>query len=447
MLFRFCLIISLFWGCQRNNEHVINNLSNTTDNNSKIKVRWLGQWYGEGKKELLIRQLAREFNLLHQDIEIDLEFPYQMAKIKPDADAFPYTIDTIKKMVVNNQWPYDIMLCDNFIYERVSKDLNYPDWGKKYLVNFINEPWYIKAHKDGFFKTDRYISVFGGIAPGDYIEGLLDALYVSSETENRLGIKIKRQGMNMDDFYSYATSVVEYNKTHEDKITFLWSPHDNDITHFFNQLVMSALGKDAPDSREEAVEALRQGYQSLEKLSHVNPLQIYTDLHESRKLYQDKILFIMYPSWISMFWEKSNPNGFKLMHPCELPSITDKHATSYSGFYNCTFVVPVNAKHRKEAEMFMQFIASEKTAGKWIKYSKCPSGLKNRISYNNFGTDEYTTFANYLAQRYNNNLDMVNLPVLLFKTSKNIDLKADQVLNGKVTANEALANVLHQVNK
>jgi ABC-type glycerol-3-phosphate transport system substrate-binding protein len=421
------------------------NISGVSAGKSKITIKWLGQWHGEGKKEQLIRETAREFTFLHQNIEIDLEFPYQMAKLKADAAiSSDVTKDTIIKMIVKNQWPYDLMVCDAFIYEKVGKELKLSDWGKEYLVNFKDEPWFIKAHKQGLFDNNRYTAIFGGIAPGGYIEGMWNILYVSADVEKRLGINVKRQDMNMSDFQSYASAVYKYNQSHSDKITFFKYPLENNIMPFFNQIAMSALGKDSPASREDAIDALRQSYAALEKLVPYKPLESYVTLPNERSLIHDKILFILYPSWINMLWQKSNPEGEKVMHPCEMPSLDNKNATNYSGIYNCTFVVPKNAKHRKEAEMLMEFIASPETAGKWTKYSKSPTGLRNRISYGDFGTDEYTKFSQHISKKYHDKLLTIDMSSMFLKTNKTLNFQVENVLNGKISANEAVKNIIRQ---
>jgi len=448
ILINFILIFIIieFSGCNRSKN--IENKTTLTEsgNNSKIKLKWLAQWYGEGKKETLLNEIAREFSLLHQNIEIDMEFPHQMAKIAPeDPSTSAYTIDTIVNMALKNEWPYDFMLCDAYIYESVGKKLNDFEWGNKFLVNFKVESWYMQAHKDNFFSSNTYTEVYRGLAPGTYIEGVWNILYLSSEVENRLGLKVKKINMNLTDFTAYAKTVYEYNLNHTDKITFFTYPWDY-VVKFFNHIAMSSLGKDHADNREEAIESLKKIYQAVEKLSIYKPLEQYVINKNERDFHYDKTLFIYYPSWINMFWQKSNPAGEKLMHPCEIPSLNDKKSTSYSGSYNSVFVVPKNAKNRKEAELLMRFISSPETADKWIKYSKCPTGLKNRISYSDFGTDEYAKFSNHIKQKYQDRLLMVNLNETFFNTTKAIDFHVVALMKGEMSADEALNSVLKQIN-
>ena len=94
-----------------------------------------------------------------------------------------------------------------------------------------------------------------------------------------------------------------------------------------------------------------------------------------------------------------------MMQPCEIPSLDNKKANSYSGRYTSVFVVPKNAKNSEAAELFIRFIYSKQIADKWVKYSKCPTGLKNIISYSDFGNDSYAHFSQHITKKYGDILD------------------------------------------
>ena len=439
-------ILSSFGSCKDDMQKNLDKYISQNSNSTKIKLRWLAHWHGEGKKETLLREIAREFSLLHQDIEVELVFPHEMAKIKPGNNSASKVklIDTLANMVSTNNWPFDIMLCDAYVYPDVSARLNNPNWGKEFLVDFKDQAWYIAAHKNNFFDTKKYTDNYGGIAPGAYIEGVWNLLYLSSEVEKRLGIKVKTYDMNVSDFTSYAQAVFEYNKSHSDRITFLSFPNGS-MMNIFNQMVMSALGKQFADNREEAIAALKITYQAIVKLAPYNPLEQNVSYESFETLHHNKVLFTYHQSWVNMLWQKTNPIGEKVMRPCELPSIDGKKAVLYTGVYSSIFVVPKNAKNRKAAELLMQFISSQETAEKWTKYSKCPTGLKNQISYSDFGTDEYSKFSAHISGKYQDRLDEVNLESVLFNSNKNIDFQEAKVMNGEISADAALQSVLLQI--
>jgi len=439
-------ILFFFGSCKDDMQKNLDKYISQNSNSTKIKLRWLAHWHGEGKKETLLREITREFSLLHQDIEVELVFPHEMAKIKPgdNSAAKVKLIDTLVNMVGTNSWPFDIMLCDAYIYPDVSARINNPNWGKEFLVDFTDQSWFIDSHKNNFFETKKHTDIYGGIAPGAYIEGIWNLLYLSSGVEKRLGLKIKTRDMNLSDFTTYANAVFEYNQSHSDKITF-FSWLQGNINLFFNQIVISALGKERADNNEEAINALQRTYKALEKLAPYKPLEQNVAYKDDMLLFHDKSLFILHSSWINLIWQKSNPAGEKTMYPCEIPSIDNMKAPFYSGIYSSIFVVPKNAENRKAAEMLMQFISSQETAEKWIKYSKCPTGLKNQISYSDFGTDEYSKFSAHISGKYQDRLDEVNLESVLFNSNKNIDFQEAKVINGEISADAALQSVLLQI--
>lgn len=416
----------------------------TVNNEEKIKIKWLGQWYGEGKKELLIRELARDFSFINQKYDVELVFPHEMANKDASVSAFSLTTDTIKKMIRDNVWPYDLMLCDAYIYQNVAAAIGDEQWGEKYLVDFKNEPWFIKAHKNSVLNTNQAIANFGGIAPGTYIEGIWNVLYVSTAVEEKLGIKVKRLDMTLDDYTEYARAVYNYNQNHEDKITFLWKVRPPKV---FDQLVLSALGKDTADTNDEAFAALENVYSGLTKLNAYEPNTEYIKSSSEYDLKEDKTLFVYNSSWITLIWQRKNPQGENKMHPCELPSLKDKKASTYSGMYNAIFVVPKNAKNKEAAIELMKFISSSETAEKWVKYSKCPTGLDYRTVYADFNTDEINQFSQHIKNKYNDNLAEPVLDKILFRKSKNITYSSEEVMNGNMSPREAVAVVKKQVTR
>lgn len=429
--------------CQTNSDKVSKSVSVASETKCRVKLRWLAQWYGEGQKEQLIREITREFSFLNQDIDLEMEFSYQMFNLDPGQNTFAKMIDSVAQMVRLNQWPYDIMLCDADIYANVGNRLGNPDWGREYLVNFLDEPWFVNSHKNGMFTTTRYTEKYGGIAPGAYIEGLWKLFYVSSVVEQKLGIQVKTYDMNTDDLISYAQAVSNYNATHTDKVTLMEFPYG--ATPFFYQLLMSSLAKDKANSDDEALAVFREVYESLEKLSHYKDGDWVYLMKDPFNLDEKNILMTFHYTWVTPFWQKFNPEGYQLVRPVELPGIKNKVATCYSGIYSSVFVVPKNAAHREEAIKLMKFIASAETAEKWTKYAKAPTGLKAQIAYNDLGTDDFSRLNQHIEQKYHGILDDVNVGKVFFGTSKQFDYQFEKVLNGEISADAALQSLKRQI--
>lgn len=408
------------------------------------KLKWLAQWQGRGKKETMIKELTRDFSFLNQDIDIELEFPEQMLNLKMGEKVFMKIVDTIAKMVRKNEWPYDIMLCDASIYKFVGYKLGDPNWGEKHLLDFKNESWWINSHKQIISNSNNYTDLYGGIAPGAFIEGTWGVLYVSSIIEEKLGIKIKSTDMTMDDLIKYAEAVNNYNQINSSKISCMTFPQRK-IKPFFQQITMSALGKDSADNLKEGIAALRRAYEAFEKLSLFHPIIENVKYIGDQDLHSDKSLFIYHYSWVYNNWLKSKPNDAKVMKFCEIPSFKGQKSSGYYGWYNCVFVIPKNAKNKEGAVKLMKHISSRDTGEKWAKYAKSPSGLKTTIAYNDFATDDFTKFSRHISNKYDDKLINKELEYLLFKTDKRIDFKSEKVLRGEITATEALNYVMAKI--
>jgi ABC-type glycerol-3-phosphate transport system substrate-binding protein len=443
----YILILSLFVfeSCERESTKNTQNKVDEIGNIKQTQIKWLAQWYGEGKKENLIHEIARDFSFLNQDIKINYEFPYQMLKIDPKLSWFVGTRDSIISMINSNTWPYDIMLCDAYLYGQIADAVNDKKWGEKYLVDFQNDTWFVNAHKDKIFENGVATSIFGGIAPGAYIEGVWDLLYTSSVVEDKIGVKVKDYDMTIDDFIEYAKAVYLYNQKHDDKITFFSTQWYEGINMLLNHLAMSELGKDYKNVPSDPFIVLEKVYQKLAILAQYMPIEQYTTFKSDRDLQQDRVLLNFSYTWVTMFWKINNPEGERKVRPCELPSMTGKTARCYPGVYQSIFAIPKNAKNKDSAIKLMKFLSSSDIAYKWEKYSKCPTGLKSGASFNEFGSDDFNRMSQHMNQKYNNQLEQVNLAKVLFNTDKNVNFRISQILKGEISVEEALKDIKSQL--
>jgi ABC-type glycerol-3-phosphate transport system substrate-binding protein len=407
----------------------------------------MGHWYGEGKKELLVREMVREFSLLNQDIQIQLEFPNQIFSTVPEAELYFAECDSIQGMIEQNKWPYDILFCDQERYKKVGQQINDLNWGKKYLVDFSEELWFKDAHKSGLIEAMGLKERYGGIMPGPVIEGITNIMFVSEYVEKLLGIKVNDLDMTFSDFLSYAQAVDSYNKSHNDKITFFSTQLKTASANVFSQFVYSFYGKTETGSRAEGLKAIEEAYLAFEKLSKYDPIEQYMSSKgmsydvAQRILHSDKCLFTIQPTWMILLWNKSNPTGLAQMRPCEIPSLDNHTSKYYPGFSQLIFVVPKNSQNPEAAKRFIKYMSTTETADKWVKYSKCPTGMKTTMSYNDFGQDNYNIFFRHIQKKYGNNQFDVDIVKLLFNKNTTIDFKVDDVLDGKTSAHDALKNV------
>jgi ABC-type glycerol-3-phosphate transport system substrate-binding protein len=425
--------------------------TNTVINNKSSALRMMGHWYGEGKKETLVKEMVREFSLLHQEVEFQLEFPNQIFNNVPEAELYFAECDSIEGMIRKNSWPFDVLFCDQERYKRVGQQINDPNWGKTYLVDFSEETWYKDAHKNGLIEDMGLKERYGGIMPGPVIEGITNIMFVSQHIESLLGIKVKDLDMTISDFLSYAKAVYDYNNSHSEKITFFSTQYNNATTNLFSQLVNSAYGKTQPGNRDEGLKAFEEAYKALELLAQYNPIsQNYSSTGMTydagmRMLRHTQCLFTIQPTWMILLWNQSNPEGFLQMRPCEIPALDNRTSSFYPGFCQVVFVVPKSAANCEKAKEFIKFISTTETADKWVKYSKCPTGMRTSISYTDFGQDKYEIFFRHIQKKYGNNQFDVNLAKQMFNKDITLNLAVDNVLNGDMNLAEAMRNIQKQI--
>lgn len=448
------LITLLLLGC--NDEQIPKqSIANTSDNattsvkHEKIKLRWMAQWYGEGDKERMVREIAREFSLLNQDIDLQLDFPDLVFKHQKVTELPTLLGDSIAKMIVANDYTWDIFACDQWKYKVVAESLKNVTWGKEYLVDFSEYDWFKAAHKEGVF-TPELKNDYGGIVPGTVIEGITQILFVSQTVEQTLGIKVKRTDMNFSDLLEYAKAVSKYNQEHEQKITFLSTQYLS-VSLLATQLLMSAYGKLESPTKAEALDAFSKLYQAFEQLAPYNPIEQYTKFpnltwnDNQRMLVVDKFLFNMQPSWINQYWKQSNPNDVNMMKPCEIPSMDNSISKSYPGFFQPVFVVAKNAKNKEAAERLMKFIASKDIGEKWVNYSKCPTGIKIKMESSDFGQTDYDIFFRHIQDKYGKNQKDINLSQFFFGVTKSLNFNFENVLMGAKQAKDALKELENQL--
>jgi ABC-type glycerol-3-phosphate transport system substrate-binding protein len=453
-LFIFAIAI-LFSNCKGNEQEVKtkNEKIISAIQSQQKEVTWLAPWYDEGSKELMMRDVRRNYEFLNQDIHLKQLFTNELY---PNQLWWAAVSTDIIGMIKKDEWPYDVMICEKGHYSVIANQLNDPDWAKKYFVDFKEEEWFIDAHREGLLNSKSILSTYEGIIPGPLLEGTLYVLYVSTEVEEKLGIKAKRLNMDFTDFLQYAKTVYEYNQTHSDKIGFFSTQDGSAVSRLFKHLTLTAYGKEKFSSKAASFEALSKVYTAFEELSKYNPLESYVDYGDmspdilQRVLNEGDYLFNMEATWIYNIWESSNPEGIKKMKPCELPNFEGKSPPYYEGGFQTIFAVPKRGKNVEEAKKMISYLSSGEMGEQWISITKCPTGLKTRISFTDFGQEEFDVFFRHLQDQYGVNFKETDLYTLLWgkspdyiydEPSFNADFMHQDILNGEISAKRALQKV------
>jgi ABC-type glycerol-3-phosphate transport system substrate-binding protein len=409
----------------------------------KIKLTWLAPWYEEGKKEVLMREIAREFAFLNQDIDFSIVFPQE---VLGEGHWHHETSRNLSEMVRMDEWPYDIMISDRSMIGSIIDETGDPSWAINNLVDFSREEWFVKAHKDGILSSG-FVESYLGLVPGPIIEGNIYILYVSEIIEEKLGLKVKRHDMEFSDFLAYAEAVNNYNLNNHDKIAFFSLQQSNVFSMLFQHLSISAHGTENFSSLDESVDALTSVYSALEQLAGFNAFEQYGlidpatgNLYAEGVLMPEKSLFHLQPSWMYLLWDVSYPEEVEFMKPCEIPSMHGQKPPFYPGGFQTLFSVPRRGKNVEAAKRLIKHMTTSEAGEKWIAYTRNPTGLETVISMTDFGQGEFDLFFRHIQQTYGIELKEVNLNLTFSGRSQNSEIVylGEEVFRGRISADEAI---------
>ncbi len=159
-----------------------------------------------------------------------------------------------------------------------------------------------------------------------------------------------------------------------------------------------------------------------------------------------KSFFYVNASWMYNYWQKVDINELNNMVPAELPVF--KPSDVYFGGYSIMWAVPKNAPHRDEAVKLLLFISRPDIAEKWNRYTKCPSGIKGRLTSVSFGKDHFEEFTNNIDKKYGSkklSFNYLDNNLVIGVSKRNVDLHTIDVATGQMSAEDAMASVRKQL--
>ncbi len=439
-------------GCLDSKPHVSirDDFENNDDLNQQT-VNWLTRWKDEHLRETLIHEIVMEFEFENPNIDVNYSF-FQDVGFNSDPDI----AKKIVEMIQTENYTWDIIIANTGTYGDVAELLNDPDWGEKYLVDFMEIEGFQDTQKS--FIIDNYLDEYGGILVGPYIEGFYIMLWYNSDLAEQMDIEIKQYNMTFEDLVSYAQAVYEYNELHGTNIaTFYESNSDWRTTEYmFGHLFKSAIGNYTMVKNESFSplknQSLLQTFQAMEELSQYDPL---LPGHDTRAWYDTRnmsfdgtVLFTVNGAWMYNHWMDMDENKTNKMMPAELP--TFQQVNFYMGSYIPQFAVLKNAPHKDAAIELMNFISTPEIAEKWIRYTKAPTGIKGHLSTSDVADDQFERFQQVINNKYNGNLHFSdNAAYMLGVKNILLDSLVDElmidVLDGEITAEEAHRIVLENM--
>jgi len=440
ILYNFALIIiavvtaSISYTCKHNNEQIDGKAIDP--HKAKIQINWVGHWYKEGEKEILVREIANEYEFLNQDIKINLKFPEEIYGNAFNAD-FGFIVDQIKKPIPD----WDIIRLYGG-YSTIGMLLNDTNWMEKYLIDFSQVPGFMESHHS-FLNNKLYKNRFKNKFYGPYSEGQIAALFVNVEVAKKIGITVNQFDMTFDDFLSYIKAAYEYNKTHPNIIPIFEYNWGKTLT-IFNMLFISLM-----DNTEELLDtkltakklyAIEKCYQAFEELSKYNAIEKDWEQHnwtyENDKILNDSCLFFPNLTLMYSIWKMKSEEKMSKVIPCEFPVF--KPSSAYIGGYTPNWVVLKNSPHKDEAVKLLMYWCTPGVAEKWVRISKSPSGVKGSFTTSSFGVDPFETYSYTIEKKYGGNLIKdEDLEYIVGARNKNVPLRVQEVLEGKLSAKDA----------
>jgi hypothetical protein len=413
-------------------------------------VNFIGHWYKEGKREDLVRNFVREYGLKNQNVNINLKFPEEVFYNREDLQSNQKFVVKILKQQIP-EW--DIIRI-NGEYQEIMLQVGDPDWPGKYLVDFSE----IEEFRNGTLPellTDDAKKAWNGVIPGPYIEGQFWALWCNKKVAQKLGIEIKQYGMTFDDFKGYLKAVHDYNlRNPQNYITPIYESVDWATTTVIAfQLYASLLS--SPEEfflgkiTEQRLEAWKKTLQALEELSTLQPLnpnwQKVNWGKTTASLLNEECLFYVNGSWMYNIWLAIDKDKTNNCMPAEFPSFGK--LTVYPGGYQVMWGVLKNAPHREEAVKFLLAMNKPSMAEVWVRYTKCPTGIKGNLTGISFGKDQFENFSYHIQDVYKTNSYRYaeNSLWILDEKNEKTNIFNKEVIQGKITSKEAYQQIKNTI--
>jgi len=411
-----------------------------------IQLNWLGQWKGEGLKEKLVRDIARQFEFENPDIKINLKFHQDVLNKKA-----PVAFNTEILIAEKSDW--DLLWINDY-----SGDIESPSIGNtnitNYLVDLSTYSEIVNNHKPGIFDKAEFKTKWNNIIPGVAIDGADAVLWCNTELAEKLGLNIKQFDMTLDDFLSYLKAVQDYNTSNNTNIYGIFDTDGwNLLSSIPQQLFYSEIGsyeyimQDNLDETKWA--AFEKTIYALEKIAQYKPLPLdkkYTwDNNQSYPL-KGNCLFYPQASYMYNIWLQADSAATKKMIPVQLPGF--KPAQAYPGVYAIQWAIPKNSPHIEQAIRLMKYLATPQIADLWIRYTKSPTAIKNSIVSTSMGMDPYENFDYTINKNFGKAKVSFQEGTSRFLGSKNAGINLDfkALIGGSISANEFLSGVKSKLN-
>lgn len=454
------LIIGYFKFFPNAGETKINRLGTPKTNSKETKtINMQGHWKGEDLRENFVTETVKDFETRNPNDKVNIKWNLDFPGGREG--ALQATINQIKTGKID----WDVIWLEPFYYQQIADALNDQNWAKNNLVDFETVPRFKESQKSFILSDPQYRNHMNGMITGPYIEGFYQPFFYNKDLADKIGLKIKDQGMTFNDLLGYFQQISDYNKKNGTNIPILYESGDAkggigygpSTWNIFQSLFRSEFSnlddikKTEPSSTKLA--AVKKVLNSLEQLGKYKPLiKDYEGLDWFGTRYyvlEDKAVFTAAgASWMYSHWRGIDKIKTMKMVPVEMPVYQE--VNHYMGGYNPMFAVMKNSSVKEEAVNLLMSFSTPNVAEKWVRYAKGPSGIKGNISQSgnvSKNADQFDKFISYITDKYGGNVfDSKTVDYVLGAKYKDLTTKFCQnlvaVINGKISANTAYAKIL-----
>ncbi|MDF7822958.1 ABC transporter substrate-binding protein [Pontiellaceae bacterium B12227] len=352
-------------------------------------LRWMGHWKDEGAREKLVHEVREEFSFRHPEIDLQFKFAKDILPEKSQYAAAAY----IAEMIRSGNLEWDVIWLDPLIYTEVAIELDDWNWGHKHLVNFLTVPEVMANHQPILVGSSDAHKYTAGLFPGPYIEGFFYAAWYNKQTADKLGIRIREEGMTTEDLLNYVKKVHAHNQTAEKPITaFLDFGGSGATLRLFYNLLLSCQFTDHYQPDQAATLArIRALFKELGRYEPLKPGLVTGKWPEAaRSLLEGKALLYFDATWRYNAFEQVDSKGLEHLRLAQLPEFGG-HGHSIGGYIS-TWAVLKNAPGSEAGVELMKYWSRPEIAERWVRYTKSPTGLKGNLYDPRYGLDTHAYF-------------------------------------------------------
>ncbi len=361
-------------------------------------LRWMGHWKNEGRRELLVREVLDEFSFVHPNIEVSFEFATDILGEKSQYAAGRYIAEMIRSG--NLQW--DVIWLDPLIYHYVAEELDDWEWGRRHLVDFSGIEGFAERHKPQLVQGAEAHVHTAGLFPGPYVEGFFWVAWYNKALADDMGIDVREVGMSAEDLLDYLEKVQAYNRQADKPVSaFVDYASSGATSRLFYSLYLSAVHDMIDSSGPGAVTAAQERVLALfEKAAGFGPpaplLNTDSWIAAVQALSDGRALFFFDATWSYTTLEQLGLTELKHLRPAQMPEFADGHHHTVGGYIS-TWAVLKHAPGRDAGIELMKHWCRPEVAEKWIRYTKCPTGLTGSLYDSKFGKDIYADYQRRLV--------------------------------------------------